>query len=113
MTSVREGLDKDCHVTAVPNICRCDHNQRCFNYIPFGALRVCLFHSYLLPFSFSTNQAAAAQGSLLGELHYISLLVVSALETSRRVKNFHSHHFCNYLAKLYAQHQRRAYFGYC
>ena len=86
MTSVREGLDKDCHVTAVPTICGYDHNQCCFNYIPFGALRVCLFHSYPLPFSFSTNQPATAQGSLLGELHYISLLVVPALETRRRVK---------------------------
>ena len=85
MTSVREGLDKDCHVTAVPTICRCDHNQCCFNSYPFGALRVCLFHSYLLPFSFSTKQAATAPGSLLGELHYIFLLVVPALETRRWV----------------------------
>ena len=118
MTSVREGLDKDCHVTAVPTICGYDHNQCCFNYIPFGALRVCLFHSYPLPFSFSTNQPTTAQGSLLGELHYISLLVVPALETRRRVKYFHGHHLCNYLAKLmsdckYDQHQRRAYLGYC
>ena len=96
MTSVREGLDKDCHVTAVPTICRCDHNQCCLNSIPFGALRVCLFHSYLFPFSFSTNQPATAQGSLLGELHYyITLLVVSALETRGRVftKKFHSYHY--------------------
>ena len=84
MTSVREGLDKDCHVTAVPTICGCDHNQCCFNYIPFAASRVYLFQSYLLPFS--TNQPTTAQGSLLGELHYISLLVVPALETRRRVK---------------------------
>ena len=102
MTSVREGLDKDCHVTAVPTICRCDHNQCCFNSIPFGALRVCLFHSYLLPFSFSTNQPTTAQGSLLGELHSISLLVVSALETRGRVftkKNLQLS-LRNYLAKL-------------
>ena len=85
MTSVREGLDKDCHVTAVPTICRCDHNQCCFSSYPFGALRVCLFYSYLFPFSFSTNQPATAQGSLLGELHYIFLLVVPALETRRWV----------------------------
>ena len=118
MTSVREGLDKDCHVTAVPNICRCDHNQCCFNSIPFGASRVCLFQSYPLPFSFSTNQPATAQGSLLGELHFISLLVVLALKTRGFNKNFPQLSFKNYLAKLisgcmYDQHQRRAYFGYC
>ena len=71
MTSL--GLDKACHVTAVPNICNRDLNQCSLNSSPARPLRVLLFHLYPLS-SLSSKGQPATKGSLLGERWNISFM---------------------------------------